>query len=60
MFYSKEVAFEQSRYEKVTKKLKDNLAVLTTKLNDALFSLEKKKRNAQNYFESESSENDSI
>ncbi|HEY4616642.1 MAG TPA: hypothetical protein VIH09_00420 [Flavobacterium sp.] len=56
MFYSKEVAFEQGRYEKVTKKLKDSLASVTTKLNDAnYFSLEKNE-NAQNYFDSASSE----
>ena len=56
MFYSKAVAFEQGRYEKVTKKLKKDLSGLTTKLNDAnYFSLEKNE-NAQNYFESGSSE----
>jgi hypothetical protein len=51
MFYSKEVAFEQNRYEKTTKKLKDSLNSITTKLNDAnYFSLEKNE-NAQNYFD---------
>ncbi|RVT71389.1 hypothetical protein EOD40_17265 [Flavobacterium sufflavum] len=52
MFLSKEVEFEQNRYEKTTKKLKDSLNSITTKLNDAnYFSLEKNE-NAQNYFDS--------
>jgi hypothetical protein len=52
MFLSKEVEFEQNRYEKTTKKLKDSLNSVTTKLNDAnYFSLEKNE-NAQNYFDS--------
>ena len=56
MFYSKEVAFEQNRYEKTTKKLRDSLNSVTAKLNDAnYFSLEKNE-NAQNYFDAESSE----
>ena len=56
MFYSKEVAFEQNRYEKTTKKLRDSLNSVTAKLNDAnYFSLEKNE-NAQNYFDSASSE----
>lgn len=56
MFYSKEVAFEQGRYEKVTKKLKDSLVSVNAKLNNAnYFSLEKNE-NAQNYFDSGSSE----
>lgn len=56
MFYSKQVAFEQDRYEKVTNKLKDDVSSLTTKLNDAnYFSLEKNE-NAQNYFDAGSSE----
>lgn len=51
-FLSNEVKFEQSRYEKTTKKLKDSLNSITTKLNDAnYFSLEKNE-NAQNYFDS--------
>lgn len=51
-FYSKEVEFEQARYEKTTKRLKDSLNSITTKLNDAnYFSLEKNE-NAQNYFDS--------
>lgn len=52
MFYSKQVAFEQERYDKVTTKLKDSLKAVTNKLVDAnYFSLEKNE-NAQNYFES--------
>lgn len=55
-FYSSEVSFEQKRYEKTTKKLKDSLNSITAKLNDAnYFSLEKNE-NAQNYFESGDSE----
>ena len=51
-FYSKEVEFEQARYERTTKKLKDSLNSITTKLDDAnYFSLEKNE-NAQNYFDS--------
>lgn len=50
MFYSKEVAFEQNRYEKTTKKLKDSLNSIELKLDDAdYFSLEKNE-NAQDYF----------
>lgn len=52
MFLSKEVEFEQNRYEKTTKKLRDSIDLVTTKLNDAnYFSLEKNE-NAQNYFDS--------
>ncbi|MBE0390542.1 hypothetical protein HNQ02_001111 [Flavobacterium sp. 7E] len=52
MFYSKQVAFEQERYDKVTTKLKDSLKSVNNKLVDAnYFSLEKNE-NAQNYFES--------
>ena len=51
-FLSNEVKFEQNRYEKTTKKLKDSLNSDTAKLNDAnYFSLEKNE-NAQNYFDS--------
>jgi hypothetical protein len=52
MFLSKQVEFEQNLFDKTTKRLKDSLASVTTKLNDAnYFSLEKNE-NAQNYFES--------
>lgn len=55
-FYSKEVAYEQNRYEKTTKKLKDSLNSISAKLMDAnYFSLERNE-NAQNYFESGGSE----
>jgi hypothetical protein len=51
MFLSKEVAFEQQRFQKVTTKLKDSLNSVTNKLADAnYFSLEKNE-NAQNYFD---------
>lgn len=56
MFYSKEVDFEQKRYEKTTKKLRDSITLITTQLNEAnYFSLDKNE-NAQNYFDSENSE----
>ena len=56
MFYSKEVEFEQKRFERVSTKLKDSLNSVTTKLIDAkYFSLEKN-QNAQNYFDSKNSE----
>jgi hypothetical protein len=52
MFLSKEVEFEQNRYEKTTKKLRDSVALMTSQLNEAnYFSLEKNE-NAQNYFDS--------
>ncbi|MFA9190108.1 hypothetical protein AAGV28_01890 [Flavobacterium sp. FZUC8N2.13] len=51
-FLSSEVKFEQNRYEKTTKRLKDSLNVMTTKWNESnYFSLEKNE-NAQNYFDS--------
>lgn len=50
-FLSNEVKFEQERYQRTTKRLKDSLNSLTVKLNDAnYFSLEKNE-NAQNYFD---------
>lgn len=56
MFYSKEVNYEQERYAKTTKKLKDSITSITTQLNEAnYFSLDKNE-NAQNYFDSENSE----
>lgn len=52
MFYSKEVKFEQERYVKTTKKLRDSLDLVENKLNEAnYFSLENN-QNAQNYFDS--------
>ncbi len=53
-FLSNEVKFEQERYKRTTKRLKDSLNSLTLKLNDAnYFSLEKNE-NAQNYLDSSS------
>jgi len=55
MFYSKEVKFEQERYEKTTKKLRDSIALVASKLSDAdYFSLEHNE-NAQNYFDNSAS-----
>jgi hypothetical protein len=50
-FYSSEVAFEQNRYAKVTKKLKDSLLSVNTKLTDADYFSLKHNENAQNYFD---------
>jgi hypothetical protein len=55
MFLSKQVAFEQNRYEKTTKKLRDSLSLVSNQLADGnYFSLEKNE-NAQNYFDTASS-----
>jgi hypothetical protein len=52
MFLSKQVTFEQKRYDKTTKKLRDSLSLVSNQLLDAnYFSLEKNE-NAQNYFDS--------
>lgn len=56
MFLSKEVTYEQKRYEKTTKKLRDSLSLVSNQLIDAnYFSLDKNE-NAQNYFDSGNSE----
>jgi hypothetical protein len=52
MFYSKEVTFEQDRYARVTKKLKDSLVSVNKKLVDANYFSLSYNENAQNYFES--------
>ena len=57
MFLSKQVAFEQTRYEKTTKKLRDSLSVVVNQLADANYFSLAKNENAQNYFDSGSSEN---
>ena len=50
MYYSKELAFQQKRYVKIEKKLKDNLNSNANILAESnYFSLEKNE-NAQNYF----------
>lgn len=56
MFLSKQVEFEQNRYEKTTKKLRDSLSLVSNQLVNAnYFSLEKNE-NAQNYFDSATSQ----
>lgn len=55
MFLSKEVAFEQDRYKKVTTKLKDSLNSVKNKLADANYFSLANNENAQNYFESSNS-----
>jgi hypothetical protein len=50
MYYSKELAFQQNRYVKIEKKLKDSLNSNTNKLAEAnYFSLAKNEK-AQDYF----------
>lgn len=56
MFLSKEVAFEQDKYTKVTTRLKDSLKSVTNKLADANYFSLAKNENAQNYFDSASGE----
>ena len=55
MFYSKEVKFEQDRYDKNTKKLRDSINLVSGKLAEAnYFSLDYNE-NAQNYFDNSAS-----
>jgi hypothetical protein len=56
MFLSKEVAFEQKRYDKTTKKLRDSIALLSNELQSANYFALEKNENAQNYFESGSND----
>lgn len=56
MFLSKQVEFEQKRYEKTTKKLRDSLHLVSNQLTDANYFSLAKNENAQNYFDSGSSE----
>lgn len=56
MYYSSEVKFEQNRYEKVTKKLKDSLISIENQLVDANYFSLARNENAQNYFDNENAE----
>ena len=56
MFLSKEVTFQQTRYDKTTKKLRDSIALLSNELQSATYFSLEKNENAQNYFESGSNE----
>lgn len=56
MFLSKQVTFEQNRYDKTTKKLRDSLSLVSNQLADANYFSLAKNENAQNYFDSGSSE----
>nr|WP_315232889.1 hypothetical protein [uncultured Flavobacterium sp.] len=56
MFLSKQVEFEQKRYEKTTKKLRDSLRLVSNQLTDANYFSLAKNENAQNYFDSGSSD----
>ena len=56
MFLSKQVAFEQNRYAKTTKKLRDSIALVSNQLLDANYFSLAKNENAQNYFDSGISE----
>ena len=55
MFYSREKKFEQERYDKTTKKLRDSISLVSVKLAESnYFSLENNE-NAQNYFDNSAS-----
>ena len=56
MFLSKQVTFEQTRYEKTTKKLRDSIRLVSNQLADANYFSLAKNENAQNYFDSGSSD----
>ena len=56
MFLSKQVTFEQTRYEKTTKKLRDSIRLVSNQLADADYFSLAKNENAQNYFDSGSSD----
>ena len=56
MFLSKQVEFEQNRYEKTTKKLRDSIALVSNQLADANYFSLANNENAQNYFDSSSSD----
>ncbi len=56
MYYSNAVVFEQNRFEKTTKRLKDSINSLTIKMNDAAYFSLEKNENAQNYFDSANTE----
>jgi hypothetical protein len=56
MYYSKQVVFEQAKYERMHKKLKDSLTAVTNSLSEADYFSLAKNDNAQNYFDSNSSE----
>ena len=50
MYYSKELAFQQKRYVKIEKKIKDSLNSNDNKLAEANYFSLAKNENAQNYF----------
>ena len=50
MYYSKELAFQQNRYVKIEKKLKDSLNSNANKLDESNYFSLAKNENAQNYF----------
>ena len=52
MFLIKQVDFEQNRYAKTTKKLRDSIALVSNQLVDANYFSLAKNENAQNYFDS--------
>ena len=56
MFLSKQVTFEQTRYETTTKKLRDSIRLVSNQLADANYFSLAKNENAQNYFDSGSSD----
>ena len=50
MYYSKKVDFEENRYTKNTKSLKDSLNSVSSKLSDANYFALENNANAQDYF----------
>ena len=56
MFLSKEVTFEQNRYKKTTAKLRDSISLVSNQLADENYFSLAKNENAQNYFDSGSSD----
>jgi len=50
MYYSKELAFQQNRYVKIEKKIKDSLNSNASKLAESNYFSLAKNENAQNYF----------
>lgn len=51
MFYNGEVKFEQERYAKTTKKLRDSISLVENKLAEADYFSLAHNENAQNYFD---------
>ncbi|PXY40681.1 hypothetical protein DMB65_10615 [Flavobacterium cheongpyeongense] len=55
MFYSREVKFEKERYEKTTKRLRDSIGLVSSKLAESNYFTLENNENAQNYFDKSAS-----